>query len=131
MFQVQAPVLILPTLEAQAALGERIGAVGLIAWREIVLAADGVETGHLEFVFGRLTLAVCSRVRHDVRVEIEIEIEIEIAIGAPRLPTGAITTEQMRQAEAAARAKRRRSRGSSLRTTTGRNRNLSMEARQK
>lgn len=115
MFQMQAPVLILPTVEAKVALGDRIGAAGLAAWREIALAAQGLEIAHLQFVFGRLTLAVCSRVRRDGRVE------IEIAVGDPRLPASAITAQQMRQAEAAARAKGRRPRGSSLRTARGRN----------
>ena len=115
MFQVQTPILILPTAEARAALGERLGAAGLAAYREIALAAQGLEIAHLQFVFGRLTLALCSRVRRDGRVE------IEIAIGDPRLPASAITAEQMRRAEAAARAKGRRSQFSSFRTLNRRN----------
>ena len=36
------------------------------------MAAKGLEIAHLQFVFGRLTLAVCSRVRRDGIVEIEL-----------------------------------------------------------
>ena len=71
----------------------------LAAYREIALAAKGLEIAHLQFVFRRLTLAVCSRVRRDGRVE------IEIGLGDARLPKSAITAEQFRQAEAAARAR--------------------------
>ncbi len=101
MILVQPYFLVVPTAEAKTALGERIGEAGVAAWREIVLAAKGVEIAHLQFVFGRLTLAVCSRVRRDGRVE------IEIAVGDPRRPSSAITAEQLRRAEAAARAKNR------------------------
>ena len=99
MFQVQAPVLIVPTAEAKLALGERLRAASLAAYREITLAAKGLEIAHLQFVFRGLTLAICSRVRRDGYVE------IEIGLGDPRLPASAITAEQMRRAEAAARAK--------------------------
>lgn len=99
MFQVQAPVFIIPTTEAQHALGDHLRDASLAAYREIALAAKGLEIAHLQFVFRRLTLAVCSRVRRDGRVE------IEIGLGDARLPKSAITAEQFRQAEAAARAR--------------------------
>jgi hypothetical protein len=99
MFQVQTPVLVVPTADAKLALGEQIGAAGLAAYREITLAAKGLEIAHLQFVFRRHTLAVCSRVRRDGLVE------IEIGLGDSRLPKSAITTNQMRQAEVAARAR--------------------------
>jgi hypothetical protein len=99
MFQVQTSVHIILTSEARTALGEHINAAGLAAYREVTLAAKGLEIAHLQFMFRRLTLAVCSRVRRDGLVE------IEIGLGDPRLPKSAITAEQLRQAEAAARAR--------------------------
>jgi hypothetical protein len=80
MFRIHAPILIVPTAEAREAIGPRLQAAGLAAYREIVLAAKGLEIAHLQFVFGRLTLAVCSRVRRDGVVE------IELGLGDPRLP---------------------------------------------
>jgi hypothetical protein len=97
MLQVQTPVLIVPTAEAKLALGEHLGAAGLAASREITLAAKGLEIAHLQFVFRAQTLAVCSRVRRDGLVE------IELGLGDPRLPKSAITSKQMREAEAVAR----------------------------
>ena len=71
----------------------------LAAYREITLAAKGLEIAHLQFVFRAQTLAVCSRVRRDGLVE------IELGLGDPRLPKSAITSAQMRDAEASARAR--------------------------
>ena len=68
----------------------------LAAYREITLAAKGLEIAHLQFVFRAQTLAVCSRVRRDGLVE------IELGLGDPRLPKSAITSAQMRDAEASA-----------------------------
>ena len=99
MFRIHAPILIVPTAEAREAIGPRLQAAGLAAYREIVLAAKGLEIAHLQFVFGRLTLAVCSRVRRDGVVE------IELGLGDPRLPKSSFTAAQMRQAEAATRAR--------------------------
>ena len=99
MVQVQTPVLIVPTADVERALGDHLGAAGLAAYREITLAAKGLEIAHLQFVFRGQTLAVCSRVRRDGLVE------IEVGLGDARLPKSAITAEQMRQAEAAARAR--------------------------
>jgi hypothetical protein len=72
MFQIQAPILIVPTADAKLAVGVHLHAAGLAAYREIALAAKGLEIAHLQFVFRGLTLAVCSRVRRDGIVEIEI-----------------------------------------------------------
>jgi hypothetical protein len=47
-----------------------------------------------KFIFHRLTLAVCSRIRRNGVVE------IEIGLGDPRLPKSAFAADQMRQAEA-------------------------------
>ena len=74
-------------------------AAGLAAYREIAMAAKGLEIAYLQFVFRRLTLAVCSRVRRDGIVE------IEVGLGDPRLPKSAFTADQMRQAEAAFRTR--------------------------
>ena len=101
MFRIQAPVLIVPTAEAKATLGTHLQPAALTAYREIALAAKGLEIAHLQFVFRRLTLAICSRVRRDGLVE------IEIGLGDPRLPKSAITADQLRQAEATARARNR------------------------
>jgi hypothetical protein len=65
MFRIEAPILIVPTCEALVALGPHLRPAALAAYREIALAAKGLEIAHLQFVFGKLTLAVCSRVRRD------------------------------------------------------------------
>jgi hypothetical protein len=98
MFRIQAPILIVPTSEALVALGARLRPAALAAYREIALAAKGLEIAHLQFVFGKLTLAVCSRVGRDGIVE------IEIGLGDPRLPKSIFTAAQMRQAAIAAHA---------------------------
>jgi hypothetical protein len=99
MFRIQAPILLVPTAEARAVLGSHLQAAGLAAYREIAVAAKGLEIAHLQFVFGRLTLAVCSRVRRDGVVE------IELGLGDPRLPKTSFTAAEMRRAEAATRAR--------------------------
>ena len=58
-----------------------------------------LEIAYLQFVFHRLTLAVCSRIRRDGVVE------IEIGLGDPRLPKSAFTADQMRQADATSRTR--------------------------
>jgi hypothetical protein len=72
MFRIQAPVLVIPTADARLALGVHVQAAGLAAYREIAVAAKGLEIAYLQFVFHRLTLAVCSRIRRHGIVEIEI-----------------------------------------------------------
>ena len=72
MFRIQAPILVVPTVEARKALDRRLRWAGLAAYREIAVAAKGLEIAHLQFAFFELTLAVCSRVRRDGVVEIEI-----------------------------------------------------------
>ena len=99
MFRIHAPILIIPTAEARGAVGPRLQAAGRAAYREIAVAAKGLEIAHLQFEFGRFTLAVCSRVRLDGVVE------IELGLGDPRLPKHSFTAAQMRQAEAATRAR--------------------------
>jgi len=97
MLRIQAPIVIIPTADAKLALGDHLQAAGLAAYREITVAAKGLEIAFLQFAFRRLTLAVCSRIRRDGIVE------IEIGLGDPRLPKSAFTADQMRQAEAASR----------------------------
>lgn len=99
MFRIQAPILVIPTAEAKVALGVDLQAAGLVAYREIAVAAKGLEIAYLQFAFRKLTLAVCSRIRRDGVVE------IEIGLGDPRLPKSAFTADQMRQAQAASRAR--------------------------
>ena len=97
MLRIQAPILIIPTADAKLALGDHLQAAGLAAYREIAMAAKGLEIAYLQFSFRRLTLAVCSRIRRDGIVE------IEVGLGDPRLPKSAFTADQMRRAEAASR----------------------------
>lgn len=99
MLRIQAPVIVVPTVEAKAALGRRLRWAGLAAYREIAVAAKGLEIAHLQFAFFELMLAVCSRVRRDGVVE------IELGLGDPRLPARSFTALQIRQAVAAARAR--------------------------
>jgi len=99
MFRIQAPILVVPTADAKLALGVHLEAAGLAAYREIAVAAKGLEIAHLQFVFRGLTLAVCSRIRRDGI------IEIEIGLGDPRLPKSIFTAAQMRQAEAESRTR--------------------------
>src|SRR4051794_3170324 len=80
MFRIQIPIMIVPTCEARKALGNRLRWAGLAAYREIAVAAAGLEIAHLQFAFFEFTLSVSSRVRRD-RV-----VEIEVGRGAPRLP---------------------------------------------
>jgi len=87
MFRIQAPILVIPTAEAKVALGVDLQAAGHVAYREIAVAAKGLEIAYLQFAFRKLTLAVCSRIRRDGVVE------IEIGLGDPRLPKSAFTAD--------------------------------------
>jgi hypothetical protein len=106
MFRVQAPVLIVPTAEAKQAIGVHLWHAGQAAYREIAMAAKGLEIAHLQFAFRGLMLAVCSRVRHDGIVE------IEMGLGDPRLPASSFTAKQLREAETRAYARSQAARGS-------------------
>ena len=105
MFRVQTPVIVIPTPEARQAIGVRLVPAGQAAFREIALAAKGLEIAHLQFAFCELTLAVCSRVRRSGLVE------IEMGLGDARLPASTFTATQMREAEAAARSRTLAARG--------------------
>ncbi len=100
MFQVQAPVVIVPSTEARAALGPQIRPAALAAWRELARRGEGLEMAHFQIVHTGVTLAVCSRLRPDGF----IEIEIEIGLGDPKQAARVIPAAQLRRAEARERA---------------------------
>jgi hypothetical protein len=93
MIRIKPPVVAIHTQEARAAIGANMTALAYCAYREIAMAAKGLEIAHLQFVFGKATFAVCSRLRRDGTVE------IEIGLGDPRLPASTFTLEQLRAAE--------------------------------
>jgi len=86
----------------RAAIGANMTALAYAAYREIAMAAKGLEIAHLQFVFGAATFAVCSRLRRDGSVE------IEIGMGDSRLPASTFTLDQFRLAERRAREHRPR-----------------------
>ena len=93
MFQVQAPVIVVPSVEARAALGAQVRAAALAAWREIARRGEGIEMAHFQIEHEGVTLAVCSRVRRDGF------IEIEIGLGDPRQAARRVTAAELRRAE--------------------------------
>ena len=93
MFQVKAPVVVVPSSEASAALGVQLRAAALAAWCEIARRGQGIEFAHLQIVHAGVTLAVSSRVRADGFVE------IEIGLGDPRQAARVITAAQLRTAQ--------------------------------
>jgi hypothetical protein len=99
MFQVQAPVVIVPSAEARAALGVQVRPAALAAWREIARRGEGIEMAHFQIVHTGVTLAVCSRIRPDGF------IEIELGMGDPRQAARVIPAAQLRRAEAQARGR--------------------------
>lgn len=103
MFQVQAPVVVVPTTEARAALGAQLRTAALEAWREIARRGEGIEMAHFQIVHSGVTLAVCSRLRVDGL------IVIELGLGDPKQAARVIPAAQLRRAEA--RAKIRHGKG--------------------
>ena len=81
----------IPTVEAQAQFGPRLGAIANEAFRAIALSYKGFEIAHLQFRSGRDVVAVSSRIRSYG------EIEIEIDVGNPRLPTVVFSEEELRK----------------------------------
>jgi hypothetical protein len=104
MFRVQAPVIIVPTVEVRRALGGDLRSASIAAYREIAHGGQGLEMAHLQFEFHDLTLAACSRVRRDGF------IEIELGLGQPGLPASRFTMRQLREAEERAQAQARATR---------------------
>ena len=92
MFRVVAPVVIVPTAEAIAALGVQVRPAGLAAWREIARRAQGLEMAHFQIVHCGVTLAVSSRLRQDGF------IEIELGLGDPRQAARVIPAAELRRA---------------------------------
>lgn len=99
MFQVQAPVIIVPSTEAQAALGIQLRPAARAAWQEIARRGQGIEMAHFQIVHTGVTLAVCSHLRRDGF------IEIGLGLGDPRQAARVIPAAQLRQAEARAQAR--------------------------
>lgn len=101
MFQVQAPVVIVPSAEASAALGVQLRPAALAAWREIARRGEGIEMAHFQIVHTGVTLAVCSRLRRNGF------IEIGLGLGDPRQAARVIPAAQLRRAEAQAQLRGR------------------------
>jgi hypothetical protein len=93
VFQVQAPVVIVPSTEASAALGVQLRPAALAAWRELARRGVGLEMAHFQIVHEGVTLAVCSRVRSNGF------IEIGLGLGDPRMAARVIPAAQLRRAE--------------------------------
>ena len=93
MFQVQAPVVIVPSTEARAALGAQLRPAALAAWREIARRGQGLELAHFQIVHTGVTLAVSSRLRGNGF------IEIGLGLGDPRQAGRVITEAHLRAAE--------------------------------
>ena len=56
MFQVQTPVVIVPSVEARAALGVQLQPAAVAAaWREIVRRGQGIEMAHFQIVHTGVT----------------------------------------------------------------------------
>jgi hypothetical protein len=91
--RLDPPIRLITTAEARQALGASLRDAAYAAYREIVIAAKGLEIAHLQFAFGDATLAVCSRVRKDGIVE------IELGLGDPRGRTRCFTQAERRAAE--------------------------------
>jgi hypothetical protein len=102
MFRVQAPVIVIPTVEVRQATGKHLRAAMIDAYRAIARNGEGLEIAHLQFRFRDRLMAVCSRIRTDGF------IEIELGLGDPKLPSRIITLRQLREAETANSPPRRR-----------------------
>ena len=94
MFQVLAPVVVRPSVEARAALGVQLQPAAKAAWLEIARRGMGLEMAHFQIVHTGVTLAVCSRLRRDGF------IEIELGLGDPRQAARLIPAAQLRRDEA-------------------------------
>ncbi len=105
MFQVQAPVVIVPSVEARAVLGDRVRAAALAAWKDIARRGQGIEMAHFQIAYDGVTLAVCSRLRRNGF------IEIGLGLGDPRQAARVIPASVLRQAEAKVPPRARRAGG--------------------
>ncbi len=102
MFQVKAPVIIVASIEARAALGVQVRPAGIAAWRELARRRQGLEMAHFQIVHTGVTLAVSTRVRRSGW------IEIALAIGDPRQAARVIPAATLRRAEMLAQTRGRR-----------------------
>jgi hypothetical protein len=94
MFQVLAPVVIVPSPEIRAALGVQVGPAALAAWREIARRGQGIEMAHFQIVHTGVTLAVSTRIQTNGW------IEICLSIGDPRQAARVIPEAVLRRTEA-------------------------------
>ncbi len=94
MYQVLAPVVIVASAEARAALGVQVGPAARAAWQEIARRGQGIEMAHFQIVHTGVTLAVSTRIQTNGW------IEIALAIGDPRQAARVIPAAQLRKAEA-------------------------------
>ena len=99
MFRVHAPVIVIFSTEARAALGTQQHAAGLAAWRALAGLGQGLEMAHFQIAAVGVTLAVSSRLRKDGF------IVVELGLGDPRQAARVIPAAQLRQAEARARSR--------------------------
>jgi len=99
MFQVLAPIVILPSAEARAALRDHLRPAASAAWREIARRGTGIELAHFQIEYAGLTLALCSRLPRDGF------IAIELGLGDPRQAARVIPAAQLRRAEAKLQAR--------------------------
>jgi len=99
MFQVVAPIVIVPSTEARNALGAQVRPAALAAWKEIARRGQGIEMAHFQIVHSGVTVAVCSHLRADGF------IAIELGLGDPRQAARVIPAEHLRRAEARLRAR--------------------------
>ena len=101
MFQVQAPVIIVPSAEARVALGAQLRPAALAAWCELARRGEGLEMAYFQIVHSGVTLAVSSRIKSNGF------IEIGLSIGDPRMAGRVITAAALRRAEATVRTRGR------------------------
>jgi hypothetical protein len=94
MYQVLAPVVIVASAEARAALGLQVGPAARAAWQELARRGQGIEMAHFQIVHTGVTLAVSTRIQTNGW------IEIALAIGDPRQAARIIPASEMRKAEA-------------------------------
>src|ERR1700761_870381 len=99
MFQVQAPVVIVASAEARAALGAQLRPAAMAAWRELARRGEGLEMAHFQIVCAGVTLAVSSRLMRNGF------FEIALALGDPRMAARVIPVASLRRAEAVARSR--------------------------
>lgn len=84
MVRANAPVVIVPTAEAERCLGNHLPEAARAAWRAIAASGMGLEIDHLQFAAADMWLALRSRLRADG------VIEVQLRLGDPRRPSGPI-----------------------------------------